>query len=514
MNKNDLEKILREKFRLSSFRNGQFEIISAALAKQDVIAVLPTGGGKSLCYQLPAIAMNKLVVVISPLIALMKDQVSSLRRLGLGVGALYSGQSYNEKKAVFDEIKKGGAYVLYLSPERANTDGFKTWIVRQKIALFAVDEAHCVSQWGHDFRKEYAELKMLKELRPDVSVLALTASATPVVIRDISKQLTLKDPAHKVYGFYRENLYYQVESCGDEDEKFRYLAQACEQNTQGRILIYCGTRKMTEEVAEFLAKRWDAVGFYHAGMTPVERTGIQNAYIEGSLRILAATNAFGMGVDQPDVRLVVHFQMPANIDSLYQEMGRAGRDGDPSTCLMLYSKKDKGLQTFFIQSSDAPKAVKNLRYENLDALVSYAEGGECRQAEILTYFRDVQRIKACGHCDTCLPTSSRKILRPSQKFKTVLRKALPKVSQKQHAHENIMLNDEQEKRFELLKQWRKQKSLELDIPAFIVFSDRTLRNVAVANPQKTEALMSIHGIGEVKVEQYGPEILRLLNFSC
>ena len=394
MTRSDLEKILREKFCLSAFRNGQYEIISEILTNKDVIAVLPTGGGKSLCYQLPAIALNQLVVVISPLIALMKDQVASLKKLGLGVGCLHSGQSYEDKKTVFDEIKKGGAYVLYLSPERANTDGFKLWIKNQVIALFAVDEAHCVSQWGHDFRKEYAELKMLKEIRPDVPLLALTASATPTVIRDISKQLTLKNPSHKVYGFYRENLYYQVETCSDEDEKFRYLAQACEQNPQGRILIYCGTRKMTEEVAQFLEKRWEDVGFYHAGMTPLERTKIQKAYMDSSLRILTATNAFGMGVDQPDVRLVVHFQMPANIDSLYQEMGRAGRDGEPSTCLMLYSKKDKGLQTFFIQHSVAPKPVKSLRYENLNALVSYAEGGECRQAEILIYFKDAQRIKA------------------------------------------------------------------------------------------------------------------------
>lgn len=505
-----MQNVLQNIFRLSNFRNGQREIISAILEKKDVIAVLPTGGGKSLCYQLPAVATKQLVIVISPLIALMKDQVESLKKLGVGVGCLHSGQNYDDKKTVFDEIKKGGAYVLYLSPERANTDGFKSWIANQTIALFAVDEAHCVSQWGHDFRKEYGELKFLKELRPDVPLLALTASATPTVIRDISKQLNLKNPAQMVYGFYRQNLYYQVETCTDEDEKFRYLFQACEQNPEGRILVYCGTRKMTEEVAAFLSRKWEAVGFYHAGMTPLQRTKIQNSYMNGELRILAATNAFGMGVDQSDVRLVVHFQMPANIDSLYQEMGRAGRDGKPSTCLMLYSKKDKGLQTFFIQSSDAPKPIKNLRFENLNALVSYAEGGECRQAEILTYFKDSQRIKACGHCDVCLYDSDRRIAAPLVKTKTILRKqsdVKTKSSTKKKSNEIVKLNFEQEYRFQQLREWRRKKSAEMDLPAFIIFSDRTLRNLAIANPKEMESLHAIHGMGDAKIDQFGYEIL-------
>ena len=306
-----LDALLNQTFQLSGFRPGQREIITAVLAKKDVLAVLPTGGGKSLCYQLPAVFSGKLVIVISPLIALMKDQVANLRRNGILAGALHSGQSEDEKRNVFAEIERGTAYVLYLSPERAQKDGFKAWIQKKSIALFAVDEAHCVSQWGHDFREEYAQLRILKELRPDVPILALTASATPTVLADVAKNLMLQKPEKMVHGFYRSNLYYQVQVCTDDQEKTAMLLQALKQNPAGRVLIYCGTRKVTEDLAAFLEKSFSQVGYYHAGLNTEERNRMQQSYMDGELRILVATNAFGMGIDQPDVRLVVHYQMPA-----------------------------------------------------------------------------------------------------------------------------------------------------------------------------------------------------------
>src|SRR3989344_5414978 len=216
------ETLLQQSFLLSSFRQGQREIISAILAKKDVLAVLPTGGGESLCYQYPAVYTQQLVVVISPLIALMKDQVSSLQRQGIASGCLHSGQTDAEKRTIFADIAKGGAYLLYLSPERVQKEGFQKWIQGRSIALFAVDEAHCVSQWGHDFREEYGQLSILKKLRPDVPVLALTASATPLVLADVARNLKLVSPERHVHGFYRPNLYYQVENCGDEEEKLAY----------------------------------------------------------------------------------------------------------------------------------------------------------------------------------------------------------------------------------------------------------------------------------------------------
>ncbi|MEQ1664561.1 MAG: RecQ family ATP-dependent DNA helicase, partial [Bdellovibrionales bacterium] len=306
INKTSHDDILKKHFHLDSFRKGQREIIDSVMGGRDVLAVLPTGGGKSLCYQLPAVLANQLVVVISPLIALMKDQVSALKKIGISSGALHSGQSDTEKREVFKVMSKSEAFILYLSPERAQKEGFQKWIQNKKIALFAIDEAHCVSQWGHDFREEYSQLNILKSLRPDVPVLALTASATPLVLADIAKNLSLKSPARHVHGFYRPNLYYQVEVCAEEDLKIKYLRQSLEQTPNGRVIIYCGTRRTAEAVARTLSKFFKGVGYYHAGLSPEERTETQEAYERAEIRILAATNAFGMGIDHPDVRLVVH----------------------------------------------------------------------------------------------------------------------------------------------------------------------------------------------------------------
>lgn len=509
------ESLLKKGFRLDHFRPGQREIISAILNKKDALAVLPTGGGKSLCYQFPALYTQQLVIVISPLIALMKDQVANLERQGIAAAALYSGQTMEEKRQVFARLNKGGPFLLYLSPERVQKEGFQKWIQSRPIALFAVDEAHCVSQWGHDFREEYSELRILKALRPDVPVLALTASATPTVLNDIAKNLHLQKPERMVHGFYRPNLYYQVETCADDEEKSLFLLQALKQTPDGRVIIYCGTRKITEELAGFLSKQVSQVGYYHAGLSTEERNRTQEAYSRGDLRILVATNAFGMGIDQPDVRLVVHYQMPANIDSLYQEMGRAGRDGKDSTCLMLYSRKDKGLQSFFIQSSSALKAIKDSRWRNLDALVNYSESAACRHAEILTYYRDSQRIERCGHCDVCDPESRRRIQQPV--MPTPVSIGVPKSkslkSKGKASFDDDVLDPDEEIRFQNLRRWRKDKAFELDLPAFVIFNDRTLKQLAVQNPQSLEDLKKIHGIGESKLEKFGWDLLAELSSS-
>jgi ATP-dependent DNA helicase RecQ len=282
--------------------------------------------------------------------------------------------------------------------------------------------------------------------------------------------------------------------------------QGLRQTPEGRILIYCGTRKVTEELSGYLSRSFANVGHYHAGLGTAERTKMQEAYVNGELRILVATNAFGMGIDQPDVRLVMHYQMPANIDSLYQEMGRAGRDGKPSTCLMLYSRKDKGLQSYFITNSGATQAVKNSRWRSLEALVSYSEGSECRHGEILTYYKDSQRIDRCGHCDSCDPKSERRVQKPTVAVAN-LAKTKTKLRKSKSSSTDVVLNSEQQIRFEALRKWRKYKAQELDVPAFVVFGDQTLRQLAIKNPQSLDDLEAIHGIGETKLERFGADLI-------
>lgn len=513
----DLRNVLRKHFGFDDFRKGQRGIIESVLSGTDTLAVMPTGGGKSLCYQIPVLMKSGgIAVVVCPLIALMRDQVQALRKLGVAAGALHSGQDMDEKREVFNQLANADRYILYVSPERVQNEGFAPWLKKQKnIRLFAVDEAHCISQWGSDFRQDYYKLKLLRQMRPDVPILALTATATPPVLSDISVQLNLKNPSRHVYGFYRPNLFYQVESCDDDELKTEWVKQAIRQFPTGRVLIYCGTRKKTVELVTDLKDEFKKLDYYHAGRNNDVRAKIQSKFEDGTTRILVATNAFGMGIDHPDVRLLVHLQMPANIESLYQEMGRAGRDGLPSTCLLLYSKRDKGLQSYFIQTSDAAPEIIQSKWRALNTITQYAEVEECRHAGVLTYFRDPARMQMCGHCDVCAPDSDRNILGPQKTYSSnpsapYFEKSTSKSKRKKSKGPEGHLTSGETRVYEALRNWRREFAARNDQAAFIVFSNKTLEDLVRKHPRTLSELEDVKGFGPHKIETLGSEVLREL----
>jgi ATP-dependent DNA helicase RecQ len=468
------------------------------------------------------------VLVVSPLISLMRDQVAALRALGIPAGCVHSGQPESEKRGVFREIRAGGPFVLYLSPERVQKDGFARWLAGQPVLLFAIDEAHCVSQWGHDFRPEYQQLSLLRALRPELPILALTATATPQVVQDIARSLKMRDPSQHIHGFYRPNLHVQITRCRNEEDKQLCLEQALRQNPSGRVIVYCGTRKASEAIAAALSERFAGVGHYHAGLSPEERTRIQEDFSSARLRILTATNAFGMGIDHPDVRLIVHHQMPGALEAYYQEMGRAGRDGAPATCLLLYAKKDKGLHSYFIRQSDAPVQVISQRWNALDAMTAYLESQECRHAGILTYFHDTQRLERCGHCDVCAPDSPLAIRVPSMAAAAPRKRrgararhaaspgapegrSGPQGSVAAWALEGVPLSLDEQAMAHRVREWRKAWGKANDLPAFMVFTDRTLHALARNPPTTLDELLEIPGIGQHKLDAFGVDLLRILN---
>ncbi|MES2962936.1 MAG: helicase-related protein, partial [Bdellovibrionota bacterium] len=324
---------------------------------------------------------------------------------------------------------------------------------------------------------------------------------------DIVRALELREPDRHIRGFYRPNLFYQVAVTESDEDKVAMVKAAVRKTPEGRILIYCGTRQGVETLASDLSGEFEGVGYYHAGLNADDRSEAQKKLDRRETRILCATNAFGMGIDYPDVRLVIHFQMPANVESFYQEMGRAGRDGEMSLCLLLYAKKDKGLQSFFIQRSKAEQRVISSKWRALDAIVAFSEGGECRHAGILTYFKDAERITACGHCDICKPKSDWVVTPPARVFNPLVRIRKAKKKQAAPDRSESLVDRAAELRAEQLREWRKIYAKANDIPPFIVFSNKTMIDLANQDPQTLADLTKIYGLGPSKIEQFGAEIL-------
>ncbi|MCC7201252.1 MAG: DNA helicase RecQ [Nitrospirae bacterium] len=389
---------LQKYFGYKSFYPLQEDIIREVLSQNDVFVLMPTGGGKSLCYQLPALLFDGLTIVISPLIALMKDQVDGLLADGISAAFINSSLNYLEIEARKQDLTANRIKILYIAPERLLMPEFLQFIQRLDVSLFAIDESHCISEWGHDFRPEYRQLSMLKEKFPGVPVMALTATATPNVRRDIVSQLRLNNCRVFNASFNRDNLYYQIRQ---KDNPFKQLLHYLGGRKRDSGIIYCQSRKSVEELAERLQDKGFRALPYHAGLTSEIRSGNQERFIHDDAEIIVATIAFGMGIDKPNVRYVIHYDLPRSIEGYYQETGRAGRDGLKSECILFFSYADKFKIEHFIENK-TDEREKLSAYRQLREIIAYCESNVCRRRVLLAYFGEDFDKPGCGNCDICL----------------------------------------------------------------------------------------------------------------
>ncbi|MFF7335860.1 DNA helicase RecQ [Streptomyces sp. NPDC008163] len=607
----EARRTLHRVFGYEAFRGEQEAIVDHVVAGGDAVVLMPTGGGKSLCYQIPALVRRGTGIVISPLIALMQDQVDALRALGVRAGFINSTQDFDERRSMEAQFVAGELDLLYLAPERLRLDSTLSLLSRGEISVFAIDEAHCVAQWGHDFRPDYLALSVLGERWPDVPRIALTATATDATHREITQRLGMPDAKHFVASFDRPNIQYRI--VGKADPKKQLLAFLKEEHAGDAGIVYCLSRASTEKTAEFLCRNGIEAVPYHAGLDAGTRAAHQSRFLREEGLVVVATIAFGMGIDKPDVRFVAHLDLPKSVEGYYQETGRAGRDGAPSTAWMAYGLQDVVQQRKLIQGGEGDEAFRRRAASHLDSMLALCETAQCRRAQLLTYFGQEPTATSCGNCDTCLTppetwdgtVSAQKLLSTvvrlkrerGQKFGAgqiidiLLGRRTAKVIQFDHdqlsvfgigedlseaewrgvvrqllaqgliavegeygtlvlteasgavlgREREVQLRKEPKKPtdsrssspargerkpkaaaaadlpgtavpvFEALRAWRAAQAKELGLPAYVIFHDATLREIATIRPTTLGELGGISGLGEKKLATYGEGVLEVLS---
>ncbi|NQE33379.1 DNA helicase RecQ [Microcoleus asticus] len=592
-----LEQALKHFFGYDSFRPGQQEIVEAALQKRDMMIVMPTGGGKSLCFQLPALLKPGLTVVVSPLIALMQDQVEALQDNGIGATFLNSTLSSQETRSRETAILEGKIKLLYVAPERLLGERFLPFldIVANKLGIsaFAIDEAHCVSEWGHDFRPEYRQMQRVRDRYPDIPIMGLTATATERVRQDIIQQLTLRNPYIHVASFNRPNLYYEVRP--KTKHSFAEVLQII-QKKGGSGIIYCLSRKKVDEVAYKLQQSGVQALPYHAGMNDVDRATNQTRFIRDDVQVMVATIAFGMGINKPDVRFVIHYDLPKNLEGYYQESGRAGRDNEPAHCSLFFGYGDVKTIEYIIEQKPDPQEQRIAR-QQLRRVINYADSSDCRRTVQLSYFGD-SFPGNCGNCDNCCDqkpvedwtieamkflscvarcqekfgmnhiidvlrgSKSQKVLqyqhhqlstygigkdRSADEWKKLSRTLLNQgfLDEKTDGFPILKLNEksweimkrqrtveiaiepqrevqgkvrslavESEGLFTILRTLRKQIADEQFVPPYVVFADKSLRDMAEKRPQNLTEFEEVYGVGSNKRDKYGKVFLEAIRSFC
>jgi|SRR5579871_1557005 len=497
----DIHAALKRYWGYESFRPLQERIIQSLMGGHDVAVVMPTGGGKSLCYQLPALVLGKTVVVISPLIALMQDQVAQLADMGIPATVLNSTLPPDEQRIVMRAAAQGAFRLLYLSPERLARPDTIAWLATVPVACFAIDEAHCISEWGHEFRPEYRQLSALRRHFPDKPIAAFTASATQRVRHDILHQLQLREPHKYIASFHRANLRYIVHQCEKGNHR-RLLLAALEAYAGQSVIVYAPTIALVEETVDYLEERGIAAVPYHGQMETPDRRRNQERWMNDEVRVLVGTIAFGLGINKPAVRAVIHTSLPKSIEQYYQEAGRAGRDGLPADCVMLWQPKDAGLLAFFIDQLKDP-AEKQRAWERYHAVRNFVDSHRCRHLQVCRHFGQTPKWQRCEMCDVCGNIPEWLKAPPKEE------RVKPKIKAGQ-VTDLLPRPQPQADLVEYLKQWRRTAAERASVPAYVILSDAALLDLAMKRPTNLRELLMVFGIGERKAEQHGAEIFAVL----